>query len=215
MGTIPKFKFVSSISEKELVAEETKLKGDSKQFSPGRYDLKIIDAMLHISKNSPDGRSSTDPNWFMVILKIGGINDKVVSHLLMVPTITDIYNKPGIKDPRILFKFFRDFVRSLGIDSSIENMGNVLNEYFVDVSALIGKELSVDIGYEGNHAKYDTETKTFSIVNASEDKTLFSESFPDRDSATAFAAGANLTLLPFTKVKKFIAKEIQTTDLGW
>lgn len=220
MSSIPKFNFKSTVSELEMQAIENKPRG-STQFEPGQYDLKIIDAQIHIKEGQRNpGRSDTDPNWIVVKLTLGGINDKSIQHYLLVPTITDVYRKPGSNNPLAVMGMFRKFLRSIGIDPE-NNMSKILNDNFADVSALIGKTATVKIDFEGNHAKYNPVDRTYTVVDMAETKQLLPNSFPDRDSAKAAAAELGLELKNFTKIKEFIPKEneskveAQSTTDGW
>ncbi len=212
--SIKKFNFVSTITEAELVKVESGPK-QSKNFEPGEYDLKIIDASINVTAANPTGRSPKDPNWFVVKLVLGGVGDKTINHYLLVPTITDLFNpESGSKNPRFMFTKFREFLRGAGLPAAVDEITETLETYFLDVIQLIGKEVKVVIGYEGNHLRYNAD-KTYSIVDAAEDKELFDDKFPDRDSGIAFAASLNMTLHPFTKIKKFIAADLSKAEVNW
>lgn len=219
MGNMPKFKFNSSITEEDLKKKEKEF-GERTFFDPGSYDLKVIDAKLNKTDKNPTGMSQTDPTWMVINLTLGGIDARTINHYLLVPTVSDLYRKPGIKNPRIMFIKFREFIRGLGLDSSVENVQRVLTDLFSDPIELVGKSVSVVIGHEGPHTRYNPENKTYSIVDQQEKTVLFPEEFQDRDSAIAHAAGFGLELKPFTKVKKFedrymlkeSKKEVKTSD---
>ncbi len=205
---MPKFNFKSSITEQDLIKEEAKTDFVSKFFDPGEYDLQIIDAKLNITEKNPTGMSSGDPTWAVFNITFGGIDDRTINSYILVPTVSEVYRKPGMKNPLLMIRMFREFLRGVGLSSEVKDLPKILNGYFKDPSALIGLSSKVVIGHEGPHAKYNKESKTYTVVDMKEEKNLLEGEFADRDSAIAAAAEIALELKPFTKIKKYIAQPV-------
>lgn len=211
MSEIKKFKFMSVASEKEIQEAAAPVR---KSFSPGKYDLKIIDAALNITDRNPTGTSPSDPTWLVYKVVLGGIGDKSINHYVLVPTATERFGAPGTKNPLFMFLKFREFLSGIGEDPT--KVQELLEPLFSDPIALVGKEVSVEIGYEGPHARYNENDKTFSVVDTDDTTELLSDRFPDRDSATAAAAvQLKKELKNFTKVRKFVARPKQNDGQEW
>jgi hypothetical protein len=207
--SMPKFNLKADISEAQLQELETKAaQGTPKFFKPGNYDLKIVNAAYHKT-------SETDPTWIVVLVELGGIDERKIKTFIMVPTKSLRYNKPGIKDPMVLTYKLRQIIKGLGEDNSVESLAETVAKLFQDPSALVGRVVNVDIGYQGHYVDRvgDGEFKIFER-SGKEFKPDGAESvtYPDRDSAIADAASYNITVKGFAEVLKFNAPEADEDD---
>lgn len=211
MTDMVKFNFRSNLSEKEIVKNEEESKSkDPKSFKPGTYELKIISAEF----NKP---LAGDTSWLSYKIRLGSDTRSIGSYV-SVPTSGPFYNKPGMdpKNKMFMFHKFREFLKSLGEESSVESLNRVISKLFKDPSALVGKALKVDVGYKGPHSVY-VEKGQYKIVDKSGTKDLSDQIFPDRDSAKAHAASLGMVLQDFPEVIKLHARPVEAKkeDKGW
>lgn len=206
---MPKFDLKVDFTEDQFQQLEVKAtSGNSKFFKPGNYDLKVTHAALHKV-------SDTDPTWQVVLVELGGIDDRKIKTFIMVPTKNLRYNKPGIKDPLVLAYKLRQIIKAFGEDSSMEALGKSVPKLFQDPSALIGKVVNVDIGYQGYYVDRvgDGQFKLFE-KDGREFKPEGGEAavYPDRDSAIADAASYNIIPKGFAEVTRFNPAKVQEED---
>lgn len=192
---IPRFNFKTTLTEEEVKkTEEESGKKEQKVFQPGTYDLKIVSAEYHQPMNG-------DPTWHGYKIKLG-LDSRTIGCYTAVPTQGPLYNKPGM-DPKaktFMFHKFRDFVRGLGEDPSVDALNKTINKLFKDPSVLVGRSMKVDIAYKGPHPKY-IEKGVLKLVDK-DGKELIPQTFSDRDSVTAHAAMLGLIVTPFPEVVK-------------
>lgn len=206
MTQMPKFNFKSTLSEDEVKKEEASSgQKDQKVFQPGTYSLKVISAEYH---NAMPG----DPTWHGYKLRLGGLDSRSIGLYLGVPTSSPIYNKPGMSPRAKTFMFhkFRQFLRAIGEDPSVETLNLTISKLFKQPEVLVGAFLKADIGYRGPHSKF-VEKGNFKLVDK-DDKELSKDLFSDRDAVKAHAALMGLILEDFPEILKLHEKEVKEKD---
>lgn len=214
--TMPTFNFKSTVTEQEM----QKLENESsvrvgKIFQPGTYDLKIVEFRHNVSEKNPTGVASGDPTWLVYKVILGGIDSRTISTFILLPTASDVYAKPGMKNPRLMFIKCREFFKALGADASVDNFKNLLRVVIGKPESLTGSEVKVVIGYQGNYLQYSADTKQYTIVDRRGKPLLPDRFYPDRDSAQVDAAELGIEIKAFPEVSRFIPsekKEVETTS---
>ncbi len=193
---MPSFNFKSSFSEADVVKDATSGAKEQKVFQPGTYDLKVLTAEYH--------QQMSDQTWSGYKLSLG-IDTRSIRTYVSVPTSSPLYSRPGAKPTMFLFHKFRDFLRGLGEDASVDNLNKTIQKLFADPSKLVGKVLKVTIGYKGPHSVY-VEKGVYKLVDK-DGKEVVPNTFPDRDSVKAFAAVNGTLLEDFPEILKVHVKE--------
>ncbi len=153
--SLPKFDFskatikTSAQLDTELAALGEK---QSKHFRPGQYEVEVTT----VTHQGP----AKDSNWHKFLLTLSGVGGKEITHQILVP-VTDIeYTTSAGKKTLFMFKKFVSAMLALtGTAVTVENLQDVLIKNFTNAEkVLLGKRLSIDVGYEGNYVKYDGKT---------------------------------------------------------
>lgn len=201
--TMPVFKFKSTISDEDLQKATAKV---PKSFAPGNYKLAIKEATLH-------GVSQKDNTWVTFKLVLGAIDGRTINHYVMVPTERPEFN-PGSKNPYFLFTKFQEFMASMGEATDLKKIKLSL---FEKPEKLVGRELDLDIGYEGYHLV--REGDAFKVVDRYGKDVKSSDgsiaTYVDRDSAIVGAAELGIDVKRFPSVVKFHAKAAEDNDTDW
>ncbi len=202
---IKTFNLKSTISEAEFKAAEPVKVG--KVFSPGKYDLQIIEASLNTSEANPEGRSKGDPTWLVYRIKLGDALGRSITTFVLAPTEDLTYKKPGMKkEHRLLMaNKFKEFVKGIGENASVDNLGNVLNKLFASPEALVGKVATALIGYKNNYISYNPESKSYQIVNR-KGESVIKRTYQDRDAAVADSAELGIEIQLFPEVTRFLER---------
>lgn len=206
MTDIPKFNFKSTATEADIQkTEEDSKKNEPSMFKPGTYDLKVLSAEYHKPL-------AGDPTWHGYQLKLGS-DTRSIRLYVSVPTSGPEYKKPGM-DPKhkmILFHKFREVLRGLGEDPSVDALNKTINKLFSKPTALVGKVLKVDVGYKGPHAQY-IEKGVYKLVDR-DGKEMIPQTFSDRDSVVAHAAMLGKQVDLFVEILKIHKNDSQTTEV--
>lgn len=207
MTSIPVFNFKSPISEADVQKLE-KVGKEPKGFQPGKYDLKILEV-------SVKGPMAGDNSWVGYTITLGGIDSRSIRMYLGVPTASPIYNKPGLKNEHklIMFHKFREFMKGLGESPEVPNIPKLLNKYFKDTLELVGKSLTVNIGYAGPHVEF-VEKGDMRIRDKQGKPLLGDQAFSDRDSAKLAAIEQGILLKDFPEVLKIDAGKAEESEDG-
>lgn len=150
MSAMPKFNFsnASVKTEEELQSSLESLGGQTKYFRPGQHDVSI-------TKVEYKGNAS-DPTWGKFVLTLAGTGGKEITSMVMVPFQDIEYRTSNGKTTKYLYLKFVGFMKALGYDVKVENLGELLPEVFTNPErTLVGRNIGVDIGYNGNHIRYD------------------------------------------------------------
>lgn len=199
---IKKFNFKSTITEAEIQAAAPQQV--SKFLEPGKYDVKITEASLNITESNPTGRSKGDASWLVVKVRLAVATGASILTYILVPTEDLTYKKPGM-DPKYKFLMankFKEFLRSIGENPSVDNIGNVLEKLFSNPANLVGKTAKISVGYQGNYLQYAQDSKTYTIVNK-KGEPVIKRQYADRDAAQAEAAELGIEIQKFPEVRKF------------
>lgn len=210
MSTMPTYNFKSDITDADLDVEIAKTKSSGgKSLKPGNHDLTILSAVFH---KMSDG----DPSWAGYKVELGR-DEKTIRTYLMIPTAGPRYNKPGIKNPMIMYVKLMEFLDAAGLKTEQEIIGKVLGQLYANPSKLVGKVVNVDIGYKGPYVGYvgENQFKLFERDGTPFKATEVGDTpFPDRDSAVAEAASYGVVAQTFPEITKFHAakKVVKAAD---
>ncbi len=201
-------------SQDELDAKVNE-KAGGKGFPKGNYDLQIVSADFHKNKDTQEIYCAGDPTWFNVVVTLEGTEGRTIKHWVQVPT-SDIHF--GKKRTLMVYKKFTEFMASIGVPVTLENLGKVIPQYFsAPGDKLPGLKLNCDIGYEGPYAERGDDGQYLVIKGgkALEDADGVIK-FPDFASAKAWAQGERIEL-SFTSIVKFTAMKTapKADDSGW
>ncbi len=204
------FTYKATITEEELLKLESENKKSAgKFFSPGTYDLKVLDFKHHISQKNPEGVASGDPTWLVYSATLGGTDARSIMTFVLLPTVKDTYDKPGLANRHFAILNVKKFLKSLGMPiNSAEDRVDAINLLLNEPDFVVGRPIKVKIGYKGPYVKYEPETRSYVLCR--KDGELFVEdTFKDRDSAVALAATMNLSVSQFPEVLNFIEAEVE------
>ena len=208
---IPKFKLSKANIKTEadlqakLAASGTGFK--SKYLDPGKHDVTIQSAEY----TGP----ARDPNWGNFRLTLEGVGAKTTKAFLMVPMSDVEYTNPDTgKKTTFLYTKFVAFMKALGVGVTLETLEDVLNGNFSDpTKQLVGRPLTIDLGYDGNYIKYvgkdEIGGKVFNIVMA--DGSVLADTrgkalvFADMDAASAHAEANQIRIQKFASVLEYSA----------
>lgn len=207
MSNMPTFNFQSTGFESQDDVYEAAgfKKSTGKFFEPGVYNLQIVNAAL-------TGVDQFDPSWFQVELVLTD-GEKRIKHWLKVPTSNIRYNEgPNNRYPLRQLLELQAFISGLGDEllPTAESLSVIIPKYFADPSVLVEKIIGVEIGFYGNHIKYDDGK--YILVDRKGEK-LCEETFDKRDEADAEAKSAGIKYQAFAKVLKFLKSE--QSSGGW
>ena len=138
-------------------------KGVGKWFRPGQFELEVVSAEVQTADTKNEDGTITkgpvklckDPTWATVVYELKAVGGEATTrHFLMIPLASAEYTSDPSKKPTLLlFHKFKAFVTSLGIDASMANIREVLQEYFSDPAVQVGARLKATFGYEGAHGE--------------------------------------------------------------
>ncbi len=218
MASIPKFNLnadsldITSDADLASAIEKEGRKG----FDPGNVKLKIAKPRYHANKTTGEITCAKDPTWFNVAVSLQSADGRSKDYFVQVPTSKVKYGN-GEKSTLFVFKKFVEFMSGIGEAVSLNNLGKLCEKYFGSedaLKALEGKELDVDLGYDGPHAEKSGDQ--YKIVLKTGDYQEDGETvlFPDFASAKVFAnaKGIELSRVEVLKINTAI-KAVKTE--GW
>lgn len=214
---MPKFTFKPSITDEDLkkAEQETKVASVGKIFKPGQYHLKITEFVHHTSETNPNGVSKADPTWLVYKMVVGGIDTRSISTFVLVPTKDLTFNVGVSKNPKFMAIKFVEFLRAVGLPDNVDAMGNVLQYITEKPEGLVGRDITVTIGYTGNHVMYNPENRQYSLLNRRGKEIVEGASFADRESAIAQAMELGLDIKSFPEITRMAARPADTTGNDW
>jgi hypothetical protein len=200
-------------SQEQLQSQLDKPSG--KNFDKGNYDGEITAADFHKNKETGSIYCEGDETWFNVALTVVGADDRQAKYWLQVPTSTVRFGKKGTL---FVFKKFVEFMASIGVTVTLDNLGKVVPQYFSEPSkTLVGKKANFDIGYEGAYVERDEEGCR--IIRGGKPVMDDGEvmTFPDFQSAKAAAEALRIKLtypsiLKWNPAKQTEAKKAADND---
>lgn len=218
-GAIPRFSFNNATvkTEEELTALAPA--GD-KYFREGLHAVTITSAEY--------AGAAADPNWGKVKLTYTGTGGKTMLDTILIPERDVVYVTKAGKKTGFLFDKFRKFGASLGVKIQLATLGDTMATLFSNVGkTLVGKTLTVQIGYDGNHVAYlgknSDDTKRYGIkmkdgsMIAKENGEVLE--FPDVDSARAHGEALQIELEQYMNVLGYIESKTVSGTLssvkGW
>ena len=152
-NAMPKFNFSQSTIKTEeeldamLASEGGGKQKDDKFFKPGTYQLKIASVIYQGAAN--------DDRWGKFLLSLQGVNGKAINYQVLVPLQGPVFTSASGKNTGYPFKKFQGFMAGLGITLSVKNLESSVVDLFSDpTKTLVGRSISVNIGYDGNHIGY-------------------------------------------------------------
>lgn len=204
--TIPKFNFSGSSikTEAEMAKEEAASGGGDKYLKPGRHEV-VITSVEYAGL-------AKDQNWGKFTLTLTGTGDKTIKSFLLVPFRDVMYVGASGKPTAFLYKKFKSFMAGLGIEITVDSLGEVLPTYFGNnAKALVGLTTAIEVGYDGNYVKYAGKTESgekrynivFSDGNILLDKQLQIMEFPDFAAAGLYAEANQIKLQKFPEVLSY------------
>lgn len=171
---------------------EAKEKGGSKFFNPGVYNLEITKAEFKIDEETGRPFAKKDPTWLNVKVTMSD-GEKEKMAFILVPTSKILFNENESKRPTWAFTKFREFMAALGetVQSDAGSLKAIVPKYFKDPKALIGKKITIEIGYEKDHIAY-VEKDVYEVRNKAGKALLDGQTFASRELAQAAATEAGL-----------------------
>lgn len=198
MVDVPKFNFNSATIKSEAELQEA-LKGDSKfdkYFKPGRHEVQITGLEYK--------GQATDQNWGKFVVKVRGAGDKETTGMVFVPFKDVNYMTASGKPTLMFYKRFAAFMGAVGLDSSVDKLATTLNENFSkpEKSPLLGANVVMELGYDGNHVRYDGKDAAGikKYVIEMKDKSTIAETFPSFDSAAGHAEQNGIKLQDYPQI---------------
>lgn len=204
---VPKFNFTGSTikTEAEMAAESDKAGGSGgKYLKPGRHEVTITEVEYK--------GLAKDQNWGKFTLTLTGTGDKTIKSFLIVPFRDVMYVGASGKPTAFMYKKFKEFMAGLGVEVTVESLGDVLPQYFGNGGAgLVGLNVAIEVGYEGNYTRYagkaENGEKKYNIVFADGallmDRQLQVINFPDYASATNYAEANQIKLQAFPEILSY------------
>lgn len=163
-NAIPKFNLSGSTikTDEELASLGGSGSRDtSLYFRPGTYQVTI-------TKVEYQG-SASDDRWGKFLLHLEGANGKSIRSQVMVPFRDVAFAGKNGKNTGLPFAKFKNFMLGLGIKVSVPTLEATLTEVFTNPDkTLVGRDVSVNIGYQGNYIGYagkdDAGIKKYNIT---------------------------------------------------
>jgi hypothetical protein len=203
MTDLPKFNFsgVSVKSEEELNAKLAESDTRSKYFRPGKHAVTINNVVYQ--------GLAGDDRWGKFLLTLGGVGGKETTAQLIVPLRDVMYRTKAGKETAFMFKKMVGFMKALNVDLTIGNLEDTLKTWFSNpAKSLVGQELLIEIGYNGNHIRYDGKDTTGSAkyVIQMKDGSVVCDSdtvpmiFTTKDAALAHAETLQISIEEYSSV---------------
>lgn len=189
MSAAPSFKTLTIDIDQETIDKAGK--SSPKFFGPGRYKLMIKEAAFH-------AMGKKDSTWAVYKVTLGEEKgERTIRHFVLVPTKSLKYGDS--KRPLSVFFMFADFMAAIGEDvrSDVSVVPKVATKYFTNPTKLVGKEIELEIGYNGQHISY--KDGQYFIATA-DGHPIDDARYENRDDARAAAARANLMLQDFPEI---------------
>jgi hypothetical protein len=188
-----------------------------KNFDKGNYDGEIVTADFHKNKDTGSIYCDGDPTWFNVKVTLQGADDRTANAWIQVPTSSVRFGKKGTL---FVFKKFVEFMSSIGVTVTLDNLDKVVPKYFSNPSkTLTGLKANFDIGYEGAYVERDGEGSCRIVRGGkpveNEDGVM---TFPDFASAKACAEAMRIAITYPSIVKWNAAKKTEAktaADNDW
>lgn len=198
MVDVPKFNFNSATIKTEAELQEA-LKGDSKfdkYFKPGRHEV-VITGLEYKGQ-------ATDANWGKFVVKVRGTGDKETTGMVFVPFKDVNYVAASGKPTLMFYKRFSAFAAAVGLDASMDKLAVTLNDNFAkpEKSPLVGLNVVMELGYDGNHVRYDGKDAAGikKYVIEMKDKSTIAETFPSFDAAAGYAEQNGVKLQDYPQI---------------
>lgn len=198
MVDVPKFNFNSATIKSEAELQEA-LKSDSKAdkyFKPGRHEV-VITGLEYKGV-------ATDANWGKFVVKVKGIGDKETTGMVFVPFKDVNYVAASGKSTLMFYKRFASFATAVGLDASMNVLPTTLTDNFAkpEKSPLLGTNVVMELGYDGNHVRYDGKDAAGikKYVIEMKDKSTIAETFPSFDAAAAYAEQNGVKLQDYPQI---------------
>ena len=179
----------------------------SKFMSPGRHDVKIVEADFHYKNGVCT--ASKDPTWMVVKAVLENAAGQQKMHYLLFPTCKFTYNEEGSKNPLFVFNQFYDFCMGFGIpiDDDYSVVIKSLTKYFKDPKKLIGLTGTIEIGFTGPYIRYDAKDEY--AICAKDGKELVEGKFTKEDALRKVAELGLKYFKEFPEITAFIPSEIE------
>jgi hypothetical protein len=137
---------------------ELAAKAQPKKFSPGQYEVQIID----VKEPRPSRRDSTWLSYMVVFKDVGGERKGSVEVLVPTASLTFHGDTRGVNEMKI-----RSFLESLGFQGTQETIASDLRQLFDNPSkGLVGKRMTCVLDYRSVHTKWNREEKKVQLFDA-------------------------------------------------
>ena len=183
-------------------------------FEPGNYGLKVTRPRYHANKDTKLVTCAKDPTWFNVAITLESADGRAKDMFIQVPTSKVKY---GPKGTLFVFKKFVETMAGFGEAVNLNNLGAIVKKYFSSEDALKkleGKELTVDIGYEGPHAVKEGENYKIALKSGDLTEDGAVVLLPDVASAKVYAASKGIEL-SFPEIQKIHSTVKAVKAEGW
>lgn len=217
-NAIPKFNFSGSTIKTE--EELSQLTGGERQgdkfFRPGTYQANIV-------KVEYTGVASDD-RWGKFNVHLEGTGGKEIRTTVMVPFRDIAYTAKSGKNTGLPYLKYKNFMLALGVKLDLNNYQTVTAELFTNPDkTLVGKDVSINVGYEGNYIgymgkdeigirKFNITMKDGSVLSDASGKII---TFPERDAALHHAEVSLMTVDRYTRVLDFNEGKVSAPQAGW
>lgn len=204
---MPKFaiKKLDVTDEQFAIANENK---GNKFLGPGQHDVKIKEVLPQgpsVNKITGEG----DPTWYVFRVVYVGANGAEISDFIRTPTTKLTYASKYPKGATFPLLMVGDFFRAIGEDFVPSKCNDLLVKYFGS-NKLVGKELTIQVGYKGTHAAYDASNKCFILADKDGRPVDGSGAltFSSRDEAKAYCLQNNIRIEAFPNVTAYVPGEV-------
>jgi hypothetical protein len=205
------------IKDDASLAAEIEKEG-KRGFEAGNYTLKLTKPRFHANKVTGLVTCAKDATWFNVACTLESADGRSKDYFVQVPTSKVKY---GAKGTLFVFKKYVEFMAAIGESVNLNNLSKVTQKYFSSeetLKRLEGKEVVVDVGYEGAHA--EKEGESYKIVLNKKGDTLQLDGatvlLPDFASAKVYAESQDPSIkLEFAEIVKLHSAIKQASNEGW
>lgn len=188
----------------------------------GNYTTKVTNPRFHANKDTGLVTCKGDPTWFNVAVTLETADGRGKDYFVQVPTSKVKY---GPKGTLFVFRKYVEFMAAIGENVNLSNLSKITQKYFASedtLKRLAGKEIVVDIGYEGPHAEKVTKdgNEVFQIVLNKKGDLLQLDGepvlLPDFASCKVYAESQDPPLkLEFPEIQKLHSNVKQASTDGW
>tara|TARA_R110000868_G_scaffold375983_3_gene640691 strand:- start:724 stop:1377 length:654 start_codon:yes stop_codon:yes gene_type:complete len=215
-NAIPKFNFSDSTIKTDAELNDLSPVFEDKYFRPGTAQVRIASVVYQ--------GAAGDDSWGKFLLTLVGAGNKSITAQVLVPFRSPLYMAKSGKNTGYPFQKFKNFMLGLGIKVSVPTLETVLTEVFTNPDkSLVGRDMSVNIGYEGNYIgymgkddagikRYNITMKDGSVLADASGKALI---WPEYAGAAHHAELGNIEVSRFVNVLDYNEGTAVAADGNW